>query len=399
MPDQPQPAIEPFGFLFPPAPPEPPVLPTPNETWDLPGGKAWVFYATGRDQLSKPVILSDGFNMGPSKLEELWPGLDRDDYSFATELRDRGHDLILLGYAERSASILQNANTAIACIMRANDERLGDEPMTVGGFSMGGLVTRYALAKLESEGIDHRTGTYLSFDSPHRGAWIPIALQGLAHFLKATPALSNQINSPAARQLLWRHIETAGGTPGQDRLRTEFLDALEAVGNWPRRPRLLGVANGTGNGGGNGVKPGVDAIKVTSGWFNGTTLRTQSAGKDQEVARLKGLLSERRVVTNDLPELDGAPGGTLASFGIAGEKLKITGKVETEPGTESICFVPAVSAVAIRDLDEQADVYADIDQIDPNESELDDFRCSSSNDPHSYMSEELGNWILDRLSY
>ena len=40
---------------------------------------------------------------------------------------------------------------------------------------MGGLVTRYALAKLETENVEHQVGTYFSYDSPHQGAWIPIS--------------------------------------------------------------------------------------------------------------------------------------------------------------------------------------------------------------------------------
>ncbi|MFJ4961740.1 Alpha/beta hydrolase family protein [Streptomyces sp. ADI96-02] len=397
MTEQPEPAVEPFGFLAPPAPPEAPKAPEPDATWTLPGGTAWVYYGADHDGLTKPVILSDGFNTGPSDLNALWNGLDRGGYPFATRLRERGHDLVLIGYDERSASILDNARTATACVQRAIAERIGDARLTVGGFSMGGLVTRYALARMEHQQVDHQVATYVSFDSPHRGAWIPVALQALAHFLKATPALSKQINSPAARQLLWRHIETAEDTPREDPLRTEFLRELGNVGSWPRIPRLLGVANGSGDGSGNGVKAGVDAIRVTSGWFTGTTLRTQSAGDDQEVARLKGLLSEKRAVTHGMPELDGAPGGTLASFGIAGEKLRLTGKVDIEPGTESICFVPSVSAVAVRDLDEQDDLYVDVDQLDPDQSELDEFLLSSSNTPHTFMSEELATWILDRL--
>ncbi|MFJ2581111.1 esterase/lipase family protein [Kitasatospora aureofaciens] len=397
MTEQPEPVLEPFGLISPPKPPEIPAAPEPDAVWDLPGGKAWVYLANSRFGIQKPVILSDGFETGPSKLDPLWHGLDRTGYPFATKLRERGHDLIVLGYDERSASILENAETATACIRRTIAERKGDAPLTVGGFSMGGLVTRYALAKMETEGVDHQTGTYLSFDSPHRGAWIPISLQALAHFLKATPAMSKQINSDAARQLLWRHIETADGTPRQDPLRTRFLEELDRVGWWPRIPRLLGVANGSGSGTGNGVKAGVDAIRVTSGWFTGTTLRTQAGGTGHEVARLKGLLSERRVVTDDLPELDGAPGGTLESFGIAGSKLRLTGKVDIEPGTESICFVPSVSAVAVRDLENQADLYLDIEELSKDESELDDFMLSPRNDPHSFMSEELAIWILKRL--
>ncbi|MEE2038416.1 hypothetical protein Q8791_14420 [Nocardiopsis sp. CT-R113] len=391
MTDQQPPVVEPFGFLAP-APPAPEPAPRPDAVWDLPGGTAWVYLSNPKLGLRRPVILSDGFESGPSELAVLWSGLERGDYAFVTELHRRGHDLILVGYEERSASILRNAEAATEAVLRAIAERRGDAPLTVGGFSMGGLVTRYALAKMESDGIDHQTALYLSFDSPHRGAWVPVGLQALAHFLTGAPALSRQINSDAARQLLWRHIETVDGEPAEDALRTEFLAELARVGSWPRRPLLIGVANGTGNGIGPGVPEGEDAVTVASGWFNGTVLRTQAEGDKQLVARLKGLLSEHEVRTTGMPALDGAPGGTLETFGIAGDKLKFTGR--TDIAVRSIAFVPSVSAVAIGDLDEPCIA---IDALDPGTSELDEFRLADTNEPHSHMSEALGSWILDRL--
>lgn len=192
-------------------------LPLPPSTvWDLPGGTAWVYYGEGNTGLVRPVIFADGFSMGPSELEFSWEIMEFGDYALISELRRRGHDVILLGYQERSASILDNSRTARAAILRAIEERQGDTPLAVGGFSMGGLVTRHALAKLETEGVDHQTALYFSYDSPHRGAWIPIALQAFAHYIKDLDSrFSDQINSPAAQQLLWRHIE--GGTPPRAR--------------------------------------------------------------------------------------------------------------------------------------------------------------------------------------
>ncbi|MEU5403352.1 hypothetical protein ABZ348_29140 [Streptomyces sp. NPDC005963] len=397
MSEQNEPTIEPWSFLAPTPGTEVPPAPEPDRTWELRGGTAWVYHGVGNQGLTRPVVLSDGFETGGSKLDVLWHGLERGRFAFISELRSRGYDLVILGYDDRSASLLKNADVVQQCIFQTIQERHGDHPLTVGGFSMGGLVTRYALAEMEAQSIDHQTAVYLSYDSPHRGAWIPIGLQALAHFLKATPALSRQINSDAARQLLWRHISTTTATPEQHQLRTEFLAALERVGSWPARPIKLGVANGSGTGTGNGVKPATDAVKVTSGYFNGTTLRTQSTGSSQQVARLKGLLTERTITTDDLPELDGAPGGTLESYGIAGRKLKITGSTEIEPSAAWVCFVPAVSAVAVRDLDRQEDLYVDISDLDPGQSELDDFKLSTENTPHSQMTEELGTWILDRL--
>ncbi|GAA3310790.1 hypothetical protein GCM10020295_78790 [Streptomyces cinereospinus] len=64
---------------------------------------------------------------------------------------------------------------------------------------------------------------------------------------------------------------------------------------------------------------------------------------------------------------------------------------------EDVCFVPSVSAVAVRDIAEQADLYVDIDELSPEESELDDFLCSSTTTAHTAITEELCGWLMDRL--
>ena len=381
----------------------PPPAPRPDEVWTFPGirdrgGEARVYYGTGHRELRRPVILSDGFNSGPSNFDAFWQDLNERDFAFATKLRDQRQDLILLGYAERSASILDNAAVAIDCIRRAGAQRLGNTPLVVGGFSMGGLITRYALARMESDKIEHQTGVYLSFDSPHRGAWIPISLQALAHFLTIAPAMSQQINSAAARQLLWQHIATVDGIPEQDPLRTEFLAALRSVGDWPQKPRKLAVANGLGDGRGNGVPPGAVALECTKGGFKPTTLRTQTLDSRVILAHLKDMLRDKDVRTRGLPPVDGAPGGMLNTFEIAANSL-----TNPQLGLEAIayhpaiCFVPSISAVSILDIEDK-NLTADIGKLDPSTSDLDEFFCSTTgNTMHSEMTPELGQWILKRL--
>ncbi|MFD4233352.1 esterase/lipase family protein [Streptomyces sp. NPDC058542] len=194
--------------------------------WDLGNrhtgsGTPWVFYRSrGEKTVQRPVILSDGFAPGETNVDELYEGLENGQYPFISTLRQAGFDIILLGFADRTASILDNATLATQCIQRAISEREGDAPLTVGGFSMGGLITRYALAKMERQRMDHEVSTYLSYDTPHCGAWLPLGVQALAHYVKSNwggvgkPVLnsfSDLVNSPAARQMLRWHLETATG--------------------------------------------------------------------------------------------------------------------------------------------------------------------------------------------
>ncbi|MFE0510044.1 esterase/lipase family protein [Streptomyces sp. NPDC058964] len=371
-------------------------VPEPDEQWQLPNGFAHVFYGERNQGITRPVIMADGFNLGRSDLKWLYAGLDR-DHPFLSELRRRDRDVILLGFEERTTSILDNAQTAVAAVQRTLAEQLGGAPLTVGGFSMGGLITRYALARLEMLRMDHRTGLYFSYDSPHRGGVVPIGLQAFAHFIPVANDFARQMNSPAARQMLWRHYDPETGQVGIAPERKEFLRKLEEVGGWPRLPRILALANGRGDGRGLAIPPGETVLKVER-IYPGTTFHTQAQGKDVIVAELKRRFpkAEKTIKTSGFPEPDGAPGGTLRSYGILADMLKKAG-AQVDLRHEDVCFVPSVSAVAIRDIDQQKDLYADIDALDPSESEVDDFVCSSTTTAHTAITEELCGWLLDRL--
>ncbi|MDX3486536.1 MULTISPECIES: esterase/lipase family protein [Streptomyces] len=370
-----------------------------HEEWPLPNGFAWVFPGEGNNgNLVRPVIMADGFNLGRSKLDVLYHGLESGSFPFISELRRRGRDVILLGFEERSASILDNAEAAVAAILRATAEQVGDTRLVVGGFSMGGIVTRYALAKLETQRMDHRTALYFSYDSPHRGASIPVGVQAFSHFIPFPNDFARQMNSPAARQMLWQHYDKDTEKITVAPERTEFLAALDRVGNWPQIPMKIAVANGRADGIGlPDVKPGEVALRIDR-IYPGTTFYTQAQGDDVTAAYLNRRFpkAEQTVATNGFPELDGAPGGTLHTYKIlSGAMEKLGGKIDLRH--EDVCFVPTVSAVAVRDIEKQDDLYVNVDELAPEESELDDFLCSSTTTAHTGITEELCTWIMDRL--
>ncbi|MFI1293519.1 hypothetical protein ACH4VM_34590 [Streptomyces sp. NPDC020792] len=226
------------------------------------------------------------------------------------------------------------------------------------------MITRYALAKMELQRMDHRTGVYLSFDSPHRGAWVPIGLQAFAHHLaEVDDTYLRQISSPAAQQTLWRYLDSVGGTPQESPLRAEFNEQLRRVGWWPRIPRLLGVSSGRGDGVGNGTQAGEKTLSCSGPLFDGTYFLAQQQGDPAEAAVLNGALGGlHTITTRGFPEFDGAPGGTLESFGILGDALAKAGE-NIDMSHRAVCFVPSVGAVAVRDLDRQEDLCANIDDL------------------------------------
>ncbi len=372
-------------------------VPEPDEEWPLPGGFARVFYGEENRGLTRPVIMADGFSLGRSNLDWLYAHLEGGRFPLISEMRRRGRDVVLLGFDERSAAIQDNAQTAMAAILRANAEQMGSTRLMVGGFSMGGIVTRYALAKLEMQRMNHQVGAYFSWDSPHRGAVIPIGLQAFSHFIPLANDFARQMNSPAARQMLWRHYDPKTGTVGVAPEREQFLTELEKVGGWPRIPRLLGLANGSGDGQGLGLPAGDRALELGR-IYPGTKFHIQAQGENVTVAELKRRFpaAEKTIATSGLPELDSAPGGTLHSYKILADALKRVGAT-VDLHHEDVCFVPSVSAVSIRDLGEQKDLYANIDDLAPDESDLDDFLLSYANTTHTEVTEELATWLIDRL--
>ncbi|MFC5665702.1 esterase/lipase family protein [Kitasatospora misakiensis] len=412
------PVVDVWGPVTPGAHSEVPSAPTPGAEWHLTGGTAWVYHSPlNRRQLVRPVILSDGFSAGGSKLDQLWNGLEENgEYRFISELHATGHDVIILGYEDRTASITANADTAIECIRRALNERAGRAKLVVGGFSMGGLITRYALAKMEQdpELPDHETAVYLSYDTPHQGAWLPVSIQAFTHLATDSwgddptlgPVLrqfSGLLNSQAAKEMSRWHIATADATPELPQERVDFLRALDEVGGWPRTPRRIGVANGVATGSGNGVKPDVTAVRCDGETLKDTWLKTQAQG-EQIVARLQKTGSDALLVrTNGLPEIDGAPGGLFTmpspqgdpgSFGLAALLMGFLGNAVDPEVILTSCFIPSVSAVAAGEIDDQKALYKPISSED---SALDAFACAGRNEGHTTMTEELGSWIMSEI--
>ncbi|MEV7617149.1 hypothetical protein [Streptomyces sp. NPDC089799] len=392
--------------------------PEAHETWSLSGGTAWVYYSPlNRRQLIRPVILSDGFSSGSSDLDRLWEGLEENgDFRFISELHATGRDVIILGYNDRTASIKDNADTAIDCIRRALNERVGRSKLVVGGFSMGGLVTRYALARMEQDPAlpDHETSLHLSYDSPHHGGWLPVSLQAFIHFAadnfgedplvgESIRLFSGLLNSPAAKQMARWYIGKVDQTPAPAPERVAFLRELEELGGWARGVRRIGVANGVATGTGNGVKPDVNAVRGDGETLKDTWLKTQ-AGGDQVVARLQKTGGEQILVrTRGLPEIDGAPGGVFTlplptgdpgSFGLAGLLMTFLRNTVDEDLIRTSCFIPSISAVAAGDIDDPKALYA---PITPDAGELDAFLCASRNEAHTAMTEELGAWIVNEI--
>jgi pimeloyl-ACP methyl ester carboxylesterase len=142
------------------------------------------------------------------------------------------------------------------------------EQLRIVGPSMGGQIARYALAYMEHQQVlgtpnmNHNTRLYISFDSPHDGANIPISVsQTLDHFGNfygqqvAATFYNQKIRSKATRQLL---IEQLDGLNGTATFYSTYYNALRNNGivankGWPVNCRKVGIASGSKNGTLNGI--------------------------------------------------------------------------------------------------------------------------------------------------
>ncbi|MEJ8632636.1 hypothetical protein [Streptomyces sp. MS2.AVA.5] len=129
-------------------------------------------------------------------------------------------------------------------------------------------------------------------------------------------------------------------------------------------------------------------------------LRTQGQG-GKTVARMRELgQAEVSINTTGFPELDGAPGGLFPellggafNFGVANMLANLLNNAAAQPAHNAATFVPAISAVVVADIDNHDALYS---KINSDYSDL-YVRCATTNEGHTVMTRELGEWIVTRL--
>ncbi|TGE17839.1 T9SS type A sorting domain-containing protein [Hymenobacter elongatus] len=246
--------------------------------------------ATGSYQLRNPIIFIDGFDANDGR--QLYYNTP-ESHSIYNDLREQGildlfdrqeRDLIILNFPKSRRPKVGGGWTdfdvdggtdyiernALVLVQLLNDlkPRLAGpaDKFTIIGPSMAGLISRYALARMEQEQLaattpadqaywDHRTALWVSLDSPHQGANIPLADQEFLRYYQglsdvAEQTLNESINSPASRQMLVHHYlagsELPAGAPG---FRNQFMLALRDNGlsnsfGYPVNLRRVALANG-----------------------------------------------------------------------------------------------------------------------------------------------------------
>ena len=138
----------------------------------------------------KPLFIVEGFDVYPTVISDPQTNWDINSYFSDQQFNrilDLGYDVAYLDYADGMDDIRRNAALFQEALRYINTHKEGDEKNVVVGLSMGGLVASYGLRKMELAGEDHETRKYISYDSPHMGANVPLGAFYMAyHWLEGS---------------------------------------------------------------------------------------------------------------------------------------------------------------------------------------------------------------------
>jgi triacylglycerol esterase/lipase EstA (alpha/beta hydrolase family) len=158
-------------------------------------GDELIVKQTGISNLNaiKPVMFVEGFDINidssssfMSSLVAKWlPSLPNSE-------------VYLLKLAEGTRNMRDNAMVVLAALRYIHDKQSTTrlvEGTKVFGYSMGGVLARYALAFAEDNNVEHYCSQYISLDAPHRGVALNQNVQHLVDHLK--DALNDEHNHNA----------------------------------------------------------------------------------------------------------------------------------------------------------------------------------------------------------
>jgi hypothetical protein len=368
-------------------------------------GKAYLYLAPGHAAVENPVVISEGFDLDDSMdWEELYALLNQEN--LVEDLRAQGFDTIVLDFDSATDPIQRNGYLVAELLQQVAAMVDPSQEIFLVGPSMGGLCTRWALMWLESQAIDPRVRTWLSFDSPHAGAAIPIGIQYWLDFFSDESAdaafLLSRLDTPAARQMLVHHHTTPPtATPGADPLRAQLQADFAALGTWPTTPRKVAAANGSGAGLNQGFAPGAQIIRWEHRSFfvdiDGNVWAVPNGGSAQVFfGRIDIILfpaDQQSVTVSGTAPFDNAPGGWRDSM--------LEMDMTTAPYGDIValhpshCFIPTISALAL----DTSDLFYDVDGTSDllSHTPFDDVRWGGGNEEHVHISAATKAWVMSEV--
>lgn len=368
-------------------------------------GEAYLYLADTHSALTNPVILVEGFDLDNSmNWDELYALLNRE--ALLENLRSQGFDAVVLNFTDAIDYLQRNSFVLVELIAQVNALIPGENDIAVVGASMGGLVSRYALAYMEENALSHNARLFLSFDSPQRGANIPLGIQYWLAFFADESAeaaeLLAALNSPAARQLLaYHYTDPPEATGTADPLRDEMIADFAAIGDYPAGLRKVAVANGSAAQVDQGFAAGQQIIE----WEYNSILVDVIGNVWAVPDASSGLIfhgkidpilfppDEMQVVVSGTRPFDNAPGGWRASMAEMAEVEAPYGDIIALHANH--CFIPTVSALAVETEDFFYDIAGDAELLD--HTPFDAVYFPLVNEEHVLITPENAEWVMSEI--
>ena len=253
------------------------ILPTPDDIWadvfevfNNPAVEPATLsgYVSPDGILDRPLVIVEGYDATNTNYSSHLLGQllePSGSASFITALLEGGYDVFVYNHGDATVSLRANAMRVLGALIALNGyvdttPPLQRQPIRVMGLSLGGVVTRYALAWAEVNGYDHGCDMFISADAPQQGAWLNYDFQQWLEDHEGdhptVTMLASGVKSQAAKELLRLNVfDTPGSMPdgmqeieGTDMYEV-FYDELNAFnGNgYPHRTRNIGISFGKGN--------------------------------------------------------------------------------------------------------------------------------------------------------
>lgn len=402
-------------------------------------GEYQIFYDNVDGVFDKPMVLVDGYDPNDTNdIDAIYGFLvyNNPPQNYLDELRDTGIDIVILNfptyvrtsdgatingggdYIQRNGLILVNLLETI------NNDLVGDEELIIVGPSMGGLISRYALTYMEQNTLDHNSGLWISFDSPHLGANVPISFQYAINYLAEQSGDADmiamrdiQLNSPASKQLLLDHYTThlQSGDPFLQDLtkqlpipndfRNTFMSTMNSLG-FPQQTRNLSIINGSLNGS-MVESPGAlifdTSLDLGSGLGADIALHFTPAEaiSNYEVDYIQPTyvgfpVGDAFYAYAESPAytagLDSAPGGTVLFDSFLGANPSpVIQQIIAALQMDAFSFIPTLSSCAI---DEQ-NWYNSVDGTET--IPYDDYIGGTDNEPHLTLNQEYVDFLINEI--
>jgi hypothetical protein len=389
-----------MGYVFRPKPVPHIPLRSPSGWADLHNYRSWTWRPAAPGPQRQIVFFVWGFDpYGETQLDNLqyfWNLIDaRDLATSITDLYNR--ELVLLMPRNTKRSVIDNGND-LAQIIAYFDKDPTISVIDVVGFSMGGLTAKYALQSMV--GQITKVKSYFSYDTPHRGANVPLSVQYATDYLREKSDTAKQqlanINSDAAREALFYHYKpdwTDKEYPVRDPKRQALVQKFREMAVRKRLLAHIPARYAIANGDASERFPGkTDLGSFTAIGAVGKFWALASDGWAIDIWAC-GYAKWDAHATQAVA-IDGMGGGTSDYMYtlLNGIYLGTSGCVVKRPMDQSICFVPNASA-----FDMQVGQYQSVEE---EESKIDfaDTCAMPGSTEHVSVHDKTKRFILDHLS-